>query len=192
MQNRLRIKCFLLGLLLLSPGGFAQEEDSGWGKQDSTIPDTLRRPDKSEALRYPKDLVIGDLGQGESPLEAYLFARELLSALAQGNIESPIISQNSFILNESLLDELKSIMPRAFHIGGGRIETDGSVSFMLRFLGSEESIAGELYLRRAELQTENSENEKWVLDDLVLEEKRTMTEIKDSYRYDFSPYERFF
>jgi len=192
MQNRLRINCFLLGLLLLSLGVFAQEEDSGWGKQDSTIPETLRRPDKSEALRYPKDLVIGDLGQGESPLEAYLFARELLSALVIGNRESPIISQNSFILNESMLDELKSIMPRNFHIGGGRIETDGSVSFMLRFLGSEDSISGELYLRRAESQTEIPENEKWILDDIVLEEKRAMTEIKDSYRYDFSPYERFF
>jgi len=30
------------------------------------------------------------------------------------------------------------------------------------------------------------------LDDLILEGKRTLSDIRDSYRYNFSPYERFY
>ena len=70
------------------------------------------------------------------------------------------------------------------------MEADGSVSFLVRFLGSEESIAGELYLVKAE--EPNSEIARWQLDDFILEEKRELSEIRDSYRYDFSPYERFY
>ena len=202
MGNRLRTACILLGLLLLNPEVFTQDEESAWGGQNRTIPETLRRPERGEAPRYPTDVVIGELGQGESPDRAYGFAKNLLSILISGNKEEEIIRGSGSVLTESLLEEINSLKPRSYRLGGGRIEADGSVSFMVRFLGAEESITGELYVRRAEGpvtlnegvsdETDTSGKEDWLLDDLILEEKRELTEIRDSYRYDFSPYERFY
>jgi len=194
MGNRKKTAFILLGLVLLCSGGFTQEEESVWG-QIRTIPDVLRRPERGEAPRYPTDVVIGDLGQGESPDGAYLFAKELLSALVAGNKEAEILKGLGSVLTENIFEEMNDLGSRSYRLGGGRTEADGSVSFMIRFLGSEESITGELYLRQAENPEETAElpgGGKWLLDDLILEEKRELTEIRDSYRYDFSPYERFF
>jgi len=190
--------CFLLCLCVFVPGIFAQGEPKNielpgtesQGAQSSTIPDTIRRPERGEAPRYPKDVVIGELGQGESPDGAYQLARHLLSVLVAGSRDAQIIADSPSVLTESLFEELNSIVPRSYRIGGGRIEADGSVSFLVRFLGFEESISGELYLRQAE--SEAPRDAEWFLDDLILEDKRTISEIRDSYRYDFSPYERFY
>ena len=187
--------CFLLGALFLSQKVFPQEGGNG-AAASQTIPEILRIPERSEAPRYPKDLVIGELGKGASPDKAYELARKLLAVLISGSKDTQIIMDSGSILTESLLEEISSIEPRAYRIGGGRIEADGSVSFLVRFLGYEESISGELYLRQAEdaesLEDSDSREADWLLDDLILEEKRNIAEIKDSYRYDFSPYERFY
>jgi hypothetical protein len=87
-------------------------------------------------------------------------------------------------ISESTLQEIQSIRTRDYRLGGGRIEADGFVSFLVRFIGPEESITGELFIR--------PERERWLLDELLLEKKRPLSEIGDSYRYTFSPYERFF
>jgi len=221
MGNRPRTACFLLGLLLLNPGGFAQDAESAWGDQRGSIPDELRRPERGEAPRYPTDVVIGELGQGKSPDGAYNFAKNLLSILISGSKDAEIIKASAYILTESLLKEINSLRPRSYRIGGGRVEADGSVSFMVRFLGPDQSITGELYVRQVdspvihneEVSAENNVSEeevqpvwsylranaadlpvegKWLLDDLILEDKRDITDIRDSYRYDFSPYERFY
>ena len=127
------------------------------------------------------------------------------------------------IITESLQEEINSIEPRAYRLGRGKIEADRCVSFLVRFMGYEESITGELFLRREEesgssgtavsveppAETGGSEGAeesaettgssgtkgsqfRWLLDDLILEEKRSLAEIRDSYRFDFSPYERFY
>ena len=203
MSNKLRAAFILLGLLLVTPGGFSQNDDneSAWGGQSGTIPDTLRRPERGEAPRYPIDVVIGELGQGESPDGAYSYAKELLTSLLSGNKDAEIITNSNSVLSDSFLEEISSIEPRSYHLGAGRIEADGSVSFLVRFLGSEESISGEIYVRTENPVNADSDNaadvnaaekEKWLLDDFVLEEKKVLTEIKDIYRYDFSPYERFY
>jgi hypothetical protein len=161
-----------LGLFFLSQSLFPQESSE-------TIPDMLRRPERGEAPRYGKDLIIGELGQGNAPEKAYNLAQRILSELIAGNADSPLLS-----VTENLLQNIRSIMPRHYRLGGGRIETDGCVSFLIRFIGQEESIAGELFLR--------SGTENWYFDDLVLEEKRKLSDIRDGYRYDFSPYERIY
>ena len=181
-----RIAVVLLGLCLVSPGIFPQEGEPGTAPA-RTIPDVLRRPDRGEAPRYPQDLVIGELGQGQAPEEAYRFARDLLAALTAGNKTAPVLEDSSVVLTEGfleeILEEIESLQPRTYRIGGGRIEADGNVSFLIRFLGKAESISGELFVRQ---------EEKWLLDDIILEERRALAEIRDSYHYDFSPYERFF
>ena len=166
-----KIVCIFLGLCFLSHNLFSQEPSGA-------VPDLLRMPERSEAPRYAKDVIIGELGQGTAPDEAYHLAQNILSEALTGNDDS------GFGLSESLLQNLRSIKPKYYRLGGGRIETDGCVSFLLRFAGQEESIAGELFLREGRTA--------WFLDDLVLEEKRDLSQIRDGYRFDFTPYERFF
>ena len=203
---------FLLAAAFLSPGVFSQ--DGGAGTANSqTIPEALLKPDRGEVPRYPQDLVIGELGQGEAPETAYHFALDLLGALAAGDKTAAILKNSEetpgAVLTEELFEEISSLEIQSYRLGGGRTEADGNVSFLVRFLGSAESITGELFLHEesvipaanpsekteeepAPAEKSDSRKARWLLDDLILEEKRVLTELKDSYRYDFSPYERFF
>jgi len=173
--------CFLLVLCLIAQNLVSQNVF------DTQIaPDSLRRPERGEAPRYPKDLVIGDLGQGEVSEGAYLFARSILTALAAGRSDSQVLANSGFSFTESIFDNIRSIRPRDSRLGGGRNEPDGCISFLIRIIGQQESITGELFIRQSEASG------GWLLDDLILEGKRTLSDIRDSYRYDFSPYERFY
>lgn len=201
--------------------------------------ETLRRPERGESPRYPQDIVIGELGKGKAPDGAYSFAMDLIQALTAASKDSPAVAESRSVLTDSLFDQIAGIEPRSYRIGGGRLEDDGNVSFLVRFLGDEWSITGELFLHQAgtpaavgtpapaetpaaagtpapaesaagpeDSQVSNSQGaanppavsptanppteDKWVLDDLVLEDKVDLTKIKDSYRYDFSPYERLY
>ena len=201
--NSARAACLLLGLSFFSHMIPAQDAYTDF----IPVPSELRKPERGEAPRYPEDLVIGELGQGEAPLGAYQFAQELLSALAGGRNTAAVVQRSSSLIGESVFEELQSINPRTYRIGGGRYEPDGSVSFLVRFVGRTESITGELFVRfetpRPTAAAEDSEDEedappvrqegaRWLLDDLIMEEKIPISDIRDSYRYDFSPYERFY
>jgi len=192
MRRIIRAACFLAGAAFLSlwvfpQGVFPQEEEPiVIVPAARTIPDALRRPQRGELPRYPQDVVIGELGQGQAPADAYRFARNILAALVAGNYEAPVFSGFPPSLIERHIEEIGGIQPQSYRIGGGRTEIDGYVSFLIRFLGREESITGELFIH----QRENSE--QWFLDDLLLEERRSLTEIRGSHRFIFSPYERFF
>jgi hypothetical protein len=174
-----RAACFLLGISFFSQMITAQDANIGV----VPVPESLRRPERGEAPRYPEDLVIGELGQGEAPQGAYLLAQEILSALARGRNDAPVL-QRSSLITEEILEEVGSLGTRSYRIGGGRYEPDGSVSFLVRFIGRTESITGELFVR--------FETQSWLLDDLMLEEKVPLSNLRDSYRYDFTPYERFY
>ena len=182
MHSRLigaRAACLLLGLSFFSQMIIAQDAYTSV----VPVPEALRRPERGEAPRYPEDLVIGELGQGEAPQGAYLLAQEILSALARGRNDAPVLLRSSPI-TEDILEEVGSLGTRSYRIGGGRYESDGSVSFLVRFIGRTESITGELFVR--------FETSAWLLDDLMLEEKVPLSSLRDDYRYDFSPYERFY
>ncbi|MDR1319751.1 MAG: hypothetical protein LBJ90_09005 [Treponema sp.] len=203
------------------PGGTESAEDSADFSRGS-IPEELLRPRRGEAPRYPVDTVIGALGQGEAPAEAYLFAREVLAALTAGNKDAPGLSAMNSVSLEGFLSLLETISPRSYRIGSGRGEPDGAVSFLVRFIGREQGIAGELFVRQedpppdrpaaAEAGTEAAASAGaertaaanggadtrppggWIFEDLILEEARNREdENKDAgQRFDFSPYERFF
>jgi hypothetical protein len=154
-----------------------------------TIPEELRRPRRGEAPRYPRDLVIGTLGRGSAPEEAYALARHCLEAILVKNPGSEYLAAADTARREAIFAGLETLAPVKFRIGGGREEPDGSASFLFRFIGREEGIAGELYLRQEE------EQEQWFFDDMILEDVRRLADMadgKEAYRYDFSPYERFF
>ena len=200
--NGARAACLLLGLGLFSHMIPAQDVFTSL----VPVPSELRRPERGEAPRYPDDLVIGELGQGEAPPGAYQFAMELLSALAGGRNTAAVVQRSSSLIGESVFDEIRSINTRAYRIGGGRYEPDGSVSFLVRFVGRTESITGELFVRfeaprlaeaedgedEEDTEPARQEGARWLLDDLMLEEKLPLSSLRDDYRYDFSPYERFY
>jgi hypothetical protein len=177
---------FLLILSLVFPvSGGAQEpppQDEGFGA--GTVPDALRVPQRGEAPRYPRDAVIGELGRGSAPEEAYRHARLCLEALLSGDREAPALLKEDKALTDRLFEELEPVEPRQFRLGGGREEDDGTVSFLVRFLGREKGKAGELFLLQ--------KDETWQMDDLLLEEEQDLAEIREAYRFDFSPYERFY
>jgi hypothetical protein len=173
--------CFLLGLCLISQNLLSQDAIN-----TQIVPDSLKRPERGEAPRYPKDLVIGDLGQGEASEEAYLYARNILSAIAAGRRDASVLANSGFSCAESIFDNVRSIRPRDSRLGGGRYEPDGCVSFLFRIIGQQESITGELFIRQAEASG------RWLLDDIIVEGKRALSDIRDSYRYNFTPYERFY
>jgi hypothetical protein len=196
-----------------------QEEASGMSR--GSIPEILLRPQRGEAPRYPYDTVIGPLGQGEAPREGYLFARQVASALVAGNAAAPSLAAMNRASLESLLSVLNGISPRTYRIGGGREEADGAVSFVVRFVGREQGITGELYIRLQEqtaapaaAETDSTAEAAeapaqesapppaeparpvriWVFEDLLLDEPRSRQseDTETQRRFDFSPYERFF
>lgn len=115
-----------------------------------SIPEELFRPRRDEAPRYPVDTVIGPLGQGRAPREAYEAAKSAAGALLQGSLNAPILSTVNSVFLEGCMSALNGISPRTFRLGGGREEPDGSVSFLVRFAGRDEGITGELFVRLEE------------------------------------------
>ncbi|MDR0645143.1 MAG: hypothetical protein LBG05_09645 [Treponema sp.] len=160
---------------------------------DIGVPDNLRKPQKGEAPRYPKDIVIGELGRGEASEEAYVFAKKILSGILRGEK----------VADPGVVENIQSVAPQKFRIAGGR-EEDGSVSFIFRFIGREKWIVGEIYVRFESLQeitvvsdTEQTDSSVikeagWKLDDIILDDAKAVGQSAKTYTYDFSPYERFF
>ena len=181
MVGRLRFGFLGLLVILLSAHSliFAADGDGAF-----PFPEQIRRPQRGEAPRYPQDTVIGELGPGSAPEEAYRFGRALLSALMNNNRDSVYLGPLSAARLKELTDLLAQVRPTRIRLGGGREEGDGTTSFLFRFLGREKGIAGELYLRQ--------ENAAWILDDLIIEDPQNIAGRGDPYPYNFSPYERFF
>ena len=164
-----------------------------------SIPEELLRPSR-EAPHYPVDTVIGELGQGRASAAAYAFARSVASALLTGRMDHPALATINPLMREAHLGALEQINSQSFRIGSGREEPDGAVSFMVRFIGRDEAISGELYIRHeerrpaAEGETSAAAVRVWVFEELILEQaRRRGTEEETSrLRSDFFPYERFF
>jgi len=134
---------FIALFLLVAAYIFPQDEMP----ERSSIPQELLRPRRGEAPRYPVDMVIGALGQGDASSEAYATARKTAAALLAGNMNVPVLSSVNKVFLEDCMTRLKGINPQSFRLGSGREEPDGSFSFLVRFIGREEGITGELFVR---------------------------------------------
>ncbi|MDR0313455.1 MAG: hypothetical protein LBI14_07640, partial [Treponema sp.] len=151
----------LILLLVLPVCLFSQEIPDSFS---GTIPEALLLPLRGEVPRYPRDMVIGALGQGTVPDGAWSFANNFISALMARQTGNAILVNLNSRLVENYFFTLDTINPLKYHLGSGRMEPDGTFSFLVRFLGREQWIAGELYLRM--------EGNSWLFDDLILEEGR--------------------
>jgi hypothetical protein len=140
------IMLYALLFVLGAAGVFPQDE----APQRGSIPEELLRPRREEAPRFPVDTVIGPMGQGQAPKEAYDVARRAAGALLAGDMNVPILAGVSRVFLESYIAALNTVNPRSFRLGGGREEPDGSYSFLVRFIGREQGITGEMYIRLEE------------------------------------------
>jgi len=192
----MRIFSFVYFFLCLAV--FSQAQDLLYR---GSIPEELLRPKQGEAPHFPVDMVIGELGQGKASDAAYSFAKSIASGLISANMEHPGLAGINAALRENFLTVLEEISPRSYRLGGGREEPDGAVSFMIRLLGKEKGITGELFIRYVtrQIKQDNEDGEtktagSWKFEDLILEEAKSREEEQhDSLqRFDFSPYERFF
>jgi len=164
-----------------------------------SIPEALMRPARTETPRLPIDTVIGALGRGNASEEAFSFAKAVCDGLLSADMRHYALSSINSALRETYISALEIITPLSFRIGGGREEIDGAFSFLVRFIGRDQGITGELYIRlvtrRVQVNDEEySTQRNWVFEELLLEEaKDREVEHRESiYRYDFNPYERFF
>jgi hypothetical protein len=211
----------VLCLFFLIPG-YTGAQDLDLAQDRDSIPQALRQPQRGEAPRYPRDLIIGSLERGDVPAEARRAALEIMAALSAGNRDAPSLAFIGPMVRGELISSLEEIRPRTYRVGEGREEADGSCSFLVRFLGREQGIAGELYLRFRLPQPEKPDKTEdldstddpaedpeesavrtapavtlpatgaWVLDDLLLEEKHSLGEIVKEPLFDLPPYERLY
>jgi hypothetical protein len=163
-----------------------------------SIPADLLRPSWGESARYPVDTVIGELGQGKASADAYSFANSVSSGFLSGQPGHPSLVSVSPDIRDRCMRALSSISPRNYRVGGGRVEPDGAVSFLVRFIGREYGITGELYIkyitRLGGSSEEAAQSGNWVFDDLILDEakSREMELEEASKLINYLPYERFF
>ena len=150
---------------------------------ESVVPEQIRRPQRGESPRLPEDTIIGPLGRGEAPPEAYRFAQRTLQSLMRTPPAPDILAGLDPGEAGRITGILLEIKPAQVRIGGGRTEEDGSVSFLLRFIGSSQWAGGELYVRLKETT--------WVLEDLILDRPGNSSGMEDPYRFNLPPYERF-
>jgi hypothetical protein len=187
-----------LFFFLCFTGLAAQDVPEAENADRQTIPELLRQPHRGEAPRYPSDMIIGSLDRGDVSAAAYTCAREAMNALIRKNKEAPVLSAMNSGDLEKIISDLEKIVPRKFRLGKGQEEADGAVSFLVRFIGREKGMAGELYVRLmvpADIGTadvQRQEEAVWRLDDLILEEERRLDEVIEDPSFDFPPYERFF
>ena len=195
----MRTVSFISLLFIITAFTAAQEGSSPFR---GSIPEELLRPRRGESPRYPIDTVIGELGQGEAGEAAYSFANSLAAGFLSGEAGDPALAAINAALREDYLSLLANIEPAGFRLGGGREEADGAVSFLIRFIGREQGITGELFIRYVTKQIEDVYEDEvrtrttgeWTFEDLILEEAKSRdAEQRESLqRFDFSPYERFF
>jgi len=116
-----------------------------FAQNTSSLPLELLRPRYGEEPRFPKDYVIGELGRGDATEETYRLARQIVAGLASGdgNIDNVVFPEYK---RRAALNRLNALGVRSWRVGGGRSEGGGVYSFLVRFLGREKSITGELYL----------------------------------------------
>ena len=156
-----------------------------------SIPEELFRPRRGESPYYPSDLIIGELGRGSAPAGAFAFASSVGNGFLSGQMTNPALASINSDARESHLTALEIISPETFRIGGGRHEADGAVSFLVRFIGREQGITGELYIRQTSRQ---SESDDWTFEELLLDAPvdREMEVNEIMNRSDYNPYERFY
>jgi hypothetical protein len=176
------VNLFLTAGLLFPLTSFAQ--DGGAPSFSGVVPEILIRPERETEWIYPVDAVIGQLGGGDVSAAANSYARGVLRDLMKLNKTADSLKPlGPDVLNEAM-SKLGEVTPRKVRLGGGREETDGSVSFLFRFMGNENELSGELYLR--------ADGDNWKTEDIILEAPKKLSVGDEAFTSAYTPYERFY
>ncbi|MDR0382819.1 MAG: hypothetical protein LBH50_02410 [Spirochaetaceae bacterium] len=175
-------KLFLILGLTLSGLCFAQND--GGSSFSGVVPEVLKRPARETEWIYPADAVIGQLGEGEASAAANAYARTVLRNLLRRNEEAPSLKDVDPGQLGDVMTKLGETDPRKVRMGGGRDETDGSVSFLFRFIGRENDLSGELYIR--------DEDGNWKTEDIIVNGVQKISRESDAFAAVYTPYERFY
>ena len=146
----LRQKALVVGVLIFLCILLAAQSGTTVSRTETgSLPLELLRPRYGEEPRFPRDYVIGSLGRCDASEESYQYAWRIAASLAGGNgkIDGVLFPEQKRL---SALKGISGLGTRSWRVGGGRVEPDGSVSFLIRFLGREKSVTVELYLRKPE------------------------------------------
>jgi hypothetical protein len=163
---------------------FCFAQNSGEASFGGVVPEILRRPSREKELVYPVDAVIGQLSGGDAPAGANAYARGLLRDLMRRNEKADTLKDISPALLTEAMTKIGETEPRKARLGSGREEIDGSVSFLFRFMGRENELAGELYIRL--------EEEKWKTEDIIFNDPKKLSRASEEFRPVYTPYERFY
>lgn len=110
-------------------------------------PDTAI-PSPGEAIRPPRDYAIGPLGSPGDHVESYRAAVDYCRALAAGTLAADAFHRDGAASAAMLKTELSVLGPGIeSRVGSPATPQAGSVSYLVRFLGAESSLSGEIQLR---------------------------------------------
>jgi hypothetical protein len=180
-KNRLLYLFLWLGLTLPAIC-FAQND--GPPSFSGVVPEILKRPSLETEWVYPVDAVIGQLGGGEVSDAANAYARAVLRDLMRRNAETAFLKGLGSDQLDEAMAKLGEIEPRKARLGSGRDEIDGSVSFLFRFIGRENGLSGELYIR--------AEDGNWKTEDIIVGDVQKLNREGGDFTTVYTPYERFY
>ncbi|AEJ19237.1 hypothetical protein [Gracilinema caldarium] len=121
-------------------------------------------PNINAKQHLPEDFIIGELGQGEIPLEVYNIAKDFCKQLLNATYDVTLFSFLPLSDQNKVTTLLRSSKVSQFRIGGGQIEENDRYSLLIRLLGPSESVSGVIYIRYV--------NTAWVIDDISFEKDK--------------------
>jgi hypothetical protein len=136
-----------------------------------------------EAPRYPEDFAIGSLGRGGIDPQAYAAARSILGGMRSGVSLSTFFPGMALGERNRIKGSLDAVRASTIRIGGGRVEQGGGISFLIRLIGPDLSLAGEIYV----IYKDGS----WIGEDVRMDEPITNRTPDGMYRFDPISYTRF-
>jgi hypothetical protein len=140
-------------------------------------------PTGSETIRLPQDFVIGKIGDEGVEPNAYRFAVDFLSSVAKSEEVMRFYTERGRQEAKSIAPLLAPLLPASVRVGGGSVEGEGGVSFLVRFVGKDHSVSGELHLVRS--------SSVWLVDELILDEPVSDYGPDGAARFDPFTYTRF-
>jgi hypothetical protein len=148
-------------------------------------PEDARRPVFVEKSLYPRDISIGELGQGALPESCYNYARSVLRMFIAGKEDKKITDALPAASVASVRKKIADINPEIVRVGSGEKTADGANSFEFRFIGKNGELVGAIYLSLV--------GDSWAVEDIIPEEPRKLDDsMKNDNPYLWQPYNRFY
>jgi hypothetical protein len=164
--------------LLLAVFFFTAQSDNG-----GVAPDSVRRPEHLSNPLYPRDVSIGELGQGDASSVCYSYAKSALRELEQSNKSDKFFKLLPQAEIDGVVKKVSDVAPVRSRLGGGKEGVDGDFSFLFRFIGLQDELTGVIYLR-------NDEG-AWKITDIITDDPRAILEATASEQ-GWPPYDRFY